>query len=90
MNGLFEFRKFKDHIEELPKDWQGYQLKENDIYNGFQEEYLFQKDSGNIKSLKKSTNKSIKFMRIHSKIRKLIDSYNIRWKNKTQLFLNRK
>jgi hypothetical protein len=90
MNGLFEFRKFKNHIEELPKEWQEYQLKKGGVNNGFQDEYLLQKELGNIKSLKKSTDKSIRFIPIHSKLRKLIKSYNIRWRNKTQLSLSSK
>ena len=89
MTDLFEFRKFRDHIEELPKKWQEYHLKDG-IPNGFQDEYLFQKELGNIKSLKKSTAKSFKFITIQSKIKKLIKSYNKRWKNKTQLILSSK
>ena len=90
MTDIFEFRKFEDdNTKELPKEWQEYQL-EDGIHNGFQDEYLFQKESGNIKSLKRSTAKPFKFYAIQSKIKKLIESYNERWKNKTQLLLNRK
>jgi hypothetical protein len=91
MKNRFEFRKFKDDSENLPKDWQNYNTEcKKGKFNGFQEEYLIQKKKGELSSLGEDTCLVSDFTKFQNLIDKKIASYNELWKKRTQLILKQK
>jgi hypothetical protein len=88
MKNRFDFRVFKSNSD-FPMEWMEYKTNtKNKYFNGFQDEYIEQKNLKKHVGITRNSRKSVKMLSFKLQINKRLNLFNERWKTKSLLWSN--